>query len=111
MENSTDTQLLDIFCNPKPVTALVYLSRNDEPHAREISQAIDTTYSHAIRMLNRLEDNGMISSKRSTRKKQYQLTDDGEALADDFEQVIETCAELENKAIEEVVRPGATPIW
>lgn len=69
MSNSDDTEFMEFIWNSKPVYALVYLYRSrEEHHVREISRAIDTTYSHGVRMMNRLEDHGLVTSQKKGRK-------------------------------------------
>ena len=107
----SDDPLLDIFCNAKPAKALIYLQRKDRSHAREISDAINTTYSHAVRLLARLNSKGLMEHEKKGRKKEYELTENGEALAANLFDLIETCADLENMSVDELLRPETTDLW
>lgn len=75
----------DIFLKEKPVMALVSIRRErDEIYCSMISKRIDTTYAHTVKIVSRLEEEGLIESEKSGRKKILNLTDEGEEYADKF---------------------------
>lgn len=63
---------------------MVTLSNKDPLYIREISMEIDATYSHTLRLLERMEQNGLVKSEQSGRKREYQLTSQGKSLAGNF---------------------------
>jgi len=75
----------DIFLNEKPVMTLVVIRRHrDEVYCSVVSKRIDTTYAHTVKIISKLEDKGLIKSKKKGRKKFLELTDKGEEYADLF---------------------------
>ena len=107
--NQPDKPLLNVFCNSKPVKALCYIKENEKPYSREIATEIDTTQSHSVKMLQRLEEHGTVTSEKKTRRKEYQLTEIGETLADALQTVIKSCENLDDTADTDEPRPGVSP--
>jgi DNA-binding MarR family transcriptional regulator len=84
-----EDSIRSIFTNEKPVMALVYLkSRRTENYASEISDKIDSTYAHTVKILGRFEDLGLIVSRKKGRKKMLKLTDSGEELAEKAQEFV-----------------------
>lgn len=84
-------ELIKFFFNEKAVMALVIIRRHrGEVYGRTVNTGIDTTYGHTLEILKRLEENGMITSKKTGRKKFVKLTDEGKKCADLFIEIIET---------------------
>jgi predicted transcriptional regulator len=77
-----------MFLEEKPAVMLVQVRKSNEPYASSLSTACDTTYSHTVKILNKMEDRGYISSDKRGRKKVYKLTVEGELLAEKLEDVI-----------------------
>ena len=70
------------FLNVKPVKILITLNNpGTENYASAISKKTDCTYSHTVRILQKMEDYELITSKMKGRKKQLQLTEKGLELA------------------------------
>lgn len=89
-----EDSLRELFVHEKPVLTLVKLkSRRTENYTREISTAIDCSYSHTVRIINRLEDADLVVSETKGRKKMLKLTEKGEELA---EKAHEFVAELDS---------------
>lgn len=107
--STPDEPLTDIFCNPKPTQALIYLLEKDgnDAYTREISRAVDTTYSHGVKLMQRLHQHGLVEREKKGRKKIYQLTEDGNQLASDLQRVAETCEDIDGIGFpnEPVVEP------
>ncbi len=77
--------LRDFFLKEKPVMALITIRRErDEIYCSMISKSIDTTYAHTVKIISRMEDEGLVQSEKSGRKKILTLTDKGEEFADLF---------------------------
>lgn len=81
-------ELEELLINVKPVKLLVNLRRETTPnYASELSNQIDATYSHTVKVLQRMENLGLVEYKKEGRKKIVELTDDGSRIA-------EKCSEL-----------------
>lgn len=80
----------DFFLKEKPVMALVTIRKNREDiYCSMISKKIDTTYAHTVKTVSRLEEEGLVESKKDGRKKILELTEDGEKFADMFIDLLE----------------------
>lgn len=79
----------EIFMNEKPVMALVAIRRQKEAYGTQISKSIDTTYSHTVKILARLEEEGLIRTEKEGRKKIIQLTDEGKKYSEAFIDLLE----------------------
>lgn len=80
----------DIFLNEKPVMTLVVIRRNrDDVYCSVVSKNIDTTYAHTVKIISKLEEKGLIQSKKKGRKKFLKLTDKGEEYADLFIELLD----------------------
>jgi len=76
------SSLEELFLNVKPVKILVLLNDpSSEKYASAISKKVDCTYSHTVRILQRMENEGLITSNKKGRKKEISLTEKGEKLA------------------------------
>ncbi|WP_394324598.1 winged helix-turn-helix domain-containing protein [Haloplanus natans] len=69
------------FLNPKTVQILISLTGGTS-YANEISTTVDCTYSHTVRILQKLEENGLVEGEKEGRKKNYKLTDEGQERAE-----------------------------
>lgn len=75
-------ELEKLFVNRKPVQIIVVLNnRFSENYASQISEEINSTYSHTVRLLNRMEDQGLVTSSKEGRRKMIELTDEGREVA------------------------------
>lgn len=73
-----------LFLKEKPVLALVNIHRNGKTYGSLISRDIDTTYAHTVNIINQLEKNGLITSKKEGRKRILQTTEEGALYASQF---------------------------
>jgi DNA-binding MarR family transcriptional regulator len=75
------------FLKEKPVEALTTLRKSregDNVYVSVVSKRIDTTYAHTVKVLDRMENAGLIKTRKDGRKKILELTERGEAYADEF---------------------------
>ncbi len=80
----------ETFLNEKPVMALVTIRQSrEEIYGSIISREVDTTYSHAVRIISTLEEKGLVESEKKGRKKILELTEQGEKFADVFVQLLD----------------------
>jgi len=83
------TKLEEFFLNVKPVKILIVLNDpNTESYASAISKKTDCTYSHTVRIIQKMEDFNLIESHMKGRKKELELTDKGRKLAKSLSEVM-----------------------
>ncbi|MFP4038328.1 MAG: winged helix DNA-binding protein [Candidatus Nanohaloarchaea archaeon] len=83
--------LEEFFLNVKPVRILIVLNDpNTDSYASAISKKTDCTYSHTVRIIQRMEDAGLVESKMKGRKKQLELTEKGLEAAKTLSEVMHT---------------------
>lgn len=74
--------LESFFLNVKPVKILITLNNpGTDNYASAISKKTDCTYSHTVRIIQKLEDAGLVESNMKGRKKEIELTEKGLKLA------------------------------
>ena len=77
-----------LFIKEKPVKIILSIRRSrTESYASKIAQDVDTTYAHAVKTLSKMEDSGLLTSKKSGRKKVLELTEKGEQYAETLGEV------------------------
>ena len=78
----------DIFFRRKPAMMLVSLKRNSRMRYGSIlAKEIDCTYSHAVKILQTLEDLELVVFEKKGRIKIIQLTKKGKEVADAIEDI------------------------
>ena len=78
----------DIFFRRKPAMMLVSLKRNTRMRYGSIlAKEIDCTYSHAVKILQTLEELGLVVFEKKGRIKVIQLTKKGKEVADAIDNI------------------------
>lgn len=83
----------NIIYNKIPRKLLVYLYKQEKSlnkedlYAAKIKSEIDTTRSHAIRTIQKLEEQQLVKRKQKGRKKITKLTPKGEKIAEKLYQI------------------------
>lgn len=78
-----------VFLKEKPVRTLVALAKKDRVwYASMLCKETDCTYPHMINILRAFESEGLVETEAQGRIKIIELTEKGEDLAHDFENVI-----------------------
>lgn len=78
----------DIFFRRKPAMMLVSLKRNTRMRYGSIlAKEIDCTYSHAVKILQTLEELGLVVFEKKGRIKVIQLTKKGKEVADAIDEI------------------------
>ena len=73
------------FLKEKPVKALMVISEaENETYCSEISEKIDSTYAHTVKLIGRMEDLDLLRTRKSGRKKLVSLSNEGKKQADIF---------------------------
>lgn len=74
--------LRELFIREKPVRILIEINNpRTENYASELSKSVDCTYSHAVRVIQRLEKNDLVETEEKGRRKNIFLTDKGRKVA------------------------------
>lgn len=87
MENPTSA-LEDLFLRQKPARLLLSIKKQKEPYASLLAKKIDCTYAHTTKLLNQMNELGLVDFKKDGRNKFVTLTNQGQDLADEFEILI-----------------------
>jgi len=82
--------LRDLFVREKPVRLLIEINNpRTENYASQLSKSVDCTYSHAVRVVQRFEENELVETEEKGRKKNIALTDKGKEIARSLSEVLE----------------------
>lgn len=73
--------IVSLFFKEKPVGILIAVRQNKESYALQISRDVDVTYSHTVKVLEQMNQYGLVSFEKKSRKKIVTLTEDGEKIA------------------------------
>jgi predicted transcriptional regulator len=97
MEVDEKRLLEGLFLRDKPAKILLGLRTNDSPvYVTILSKDANCTYSHTIKILNVLRDLGVVEFEKKGRIKKVILTEDGEEVAKQFEEMIKKFLKLES---------------
>ena len=78
----------DIFFRRKPAMMLVSLKRNTRlRYGSILAKEIDCTYSHAVKILQTLEELGLVVFEKKGRVKVIKLTKKGSEVADAIDNI------------------------
>lgn len=84
-------ELEQMFLNKKPVDLLIELNKHDKRnYASALSKDADVTYSHTVKCLQRMERYGLVEFERKGRKKEVNLTDQGDRIAGNLFDLMKT---------------------
>ena len=76
------SDIFDVIFREKPAMILVSLLNSDEPvYGSTLAKIIDCTYSHLIKVLNKMESADLILFEKRGRLKLLKLTSRGESVA------------------------------
>jgi len=78
----------DIFFRRKPASMLVSLKKNSRMrYGSVLAKEVDCTYSHAVKILQTLEELKLVVFQKKGRIKIIQLTNKGKQVADAIENI------------------------
>ncbi len=84
-----EKELEEFFLNTKPVKILVRLrQQTSDNYASALSSQVNATYSHTVKVLQKMEGFGLVKFNRKGRKKEVSLTEKGESLAKDLHSIL-----------------------
>jgi len=85
----------DIFLNEKPAKVLIKIRRTREDLCMsDIQKKIDTTYAHTVKVINNLENRGLLQTEENGRSKTVTLTDHGEELVQPLAEFMQTARKV-----------------
>ncbi|MFB6147950.1 MAG: winged helix DNA-binding protein [Candidatus Nanohaloarchaea archaeon] len=83
-------ELEDFFLNRKPVRIMVSLrQQTTDNYASAVSSQVDATYSHTIKVLQKMRDFGLVEFEKKGRKKMIELTSEGEDIAEKLSELVQ----------------------
>lgn len=77
--------ILGFFLQDKPARILLEMSKNKRTYPADISKALAATYSHIVRVIQKLEEYGLVESQKEGRTKYIKLTETGQQVAHNLE--------------------------
>jgi len=78
--------LVGVFLKEKPALTLILLrDKSKKWYISTLAKMVDTTYPHMVKLINRLEQLGIVKTRKEGRTRYVELTDKGEELAHDIE--------------------------
>lgn len=81
-------KIFDVFIREKPAMMLVHLlNPSSEPYASTLAKKVDCTYSHVVKILQEMEDAGLVNFEKTGRLKILKLTKKGEEVAKHIESI------------------------
>lgn len=82
MADSREEGLEEFFLHKKPVDLMVKLhGKSRNCYASALSSDIDATYSHTVKILQRMEEHDLVEFEKEGRKKTIELTQKGRSIA------------------------------
>lgn len=87
----------EMFLRKKPVRLLLNIKMGGQKYVSVLAKETDCTYSHTVKLLDMFQDIGIVEFEKHGRIKFVKLSDDGIALASDFESVLRKFAKLKPK--------------
>ena len=86
MDKMKINENFDVFFRRKPAMMLVSLKKNTRMrYGSVLAKEVDCTYSHAVKILQTLEELGLVGFEKRGRIKVIQLTKKGQKVADEIE--------------------------
>jgi len=77
-----------VFFREKPSLMLLGLHNAKAPiYASSLAKSVDCTYSHVVKILQHMEDSGLITFQKTGRLKLLTLTKQGQQVAEHMNQV------------------------
>jgi predicted transcriptional regulator len=98
--------LEDLVLREKPAKILISLKTSKESiYATILSRETNCTYSHTIKILNVLKDQGLVDFEKTGRIKKVRLTSDGWDVAHNLEALTKKFEQIGDKAKKSAAKP------
>jgi predicted transcriptional regulator len=82
------TDSFDLFFRRKPAMMLIALKKvSRAKYGSQLAKEVDCTYSHAVKILQTLEEIGLVGFEKKGRIKIIKLTKKGTEVADNIEAI------------------------
>ena len=82
------TKNFDLFFRRKPSTMLIALKgMSRAKYGSQLAKEVDCTYSHAVKILQTLEELGLVDFEKKGRIKLIKLTKMGEQIAENIDSI------------------------
>ena len=82
------TKNFDLFFRRKPSTMLIALKgMSRAKYGSQLAKEVDCTYSHAVKILQTLEELSLVTFEKKGRIKLIRLTKKGQEVADAIEEI------------------------
>ena len=90
-------EMEEMFLRKKPVRLLLNIKTGGQKYVSILAKETDCTYSHTVKLLDMFQELNIVEFIKQGRIKYVKLTEDGTALASDFESVLRKFAKLKPK--------------
>ena len=88
MKKETKTEMFNVLLREKPAMMLVCMHTSKaEVYASSLAKQTDCTYSHVVKILQQMEDAGLVNFDKQGRLKILTLTKKGEEVAEYIEKI------------------------
>ena len=85
------------FLRSKPINILMSLKKDNKlQYASMLSKEANCTYSHTVKILNKLKQHGLVEFTKKGRLKAVNLTSVGHEIASNFSKTISSMKKLDN---------------
>lgn len=92
------SELTELYLNEKPVKALLMIYNSEgETFCREISEDIESTYAHTVKIISKFKKMGVVETREKGRKKMLSLTPEGERQAELLNDLVGVLEETQPK--------------
>lgn len=92
------SDLTELYLNEKPTKALLMIyNREGETFCREISEDIESTYAHTVKIVSKFKDLGVVNTRDKGRKKMLSLTEEGRRQAELLNELVKVLEEAQPK--------------
>ena len=83
-----DKDIFEVFFRKKPAMMLVALRNNNKNrYGAVLAKEVDCTYSHAVKILQEMQDSRLVDFEKQGRIKTIRLTDNGHKVAEHIEKI------------------------
>ncbi len=80
---NNNREIFNVFFREKPAMMLVLLKNaKSEIYASSLAKQVDCTYSHVVKILQHMEQSGLVNFEKQGRLKLLTLTKSGSEIAD-----------------------------
>ena len=79
----------ELFLHLKPVKIIVRMKDpTTENYASALASQADCTYSHAVRIIQEMDEKDLIETEKKGRRKHIELTEEGDRIAEELAELM-----------------------